>query len=186
MTTLKERALSFTFSAAWKPVIKWDDTDFYRKRVQQLAGTDAVDIVALADDKLLFIEVKDYRWTTTTPKLWGAELAQKVAEKVRDTVAGLAGASRTAGEGAKSTIADWTALGERVADNQTPLFIVLWFETGSYYQSSALQRKKALSDMAQFIKSRLGWLTTKVFVYDLTDRHNLPGLTVASLAKPVN
>lgn len=185
MTKVDERALSFTFSAEWKAVIKWDGTEFYRKRVQQLVGTDAVDIVALADSRLLFIEVKDYRWPTTTPNLWGVQLAQKVAEKIRDTIAGLIGAARMAGEGAKSAAGDWTAIGQQLANKATPLFIVLWFETGNYYRNSDL-RKKALSDMAQQIKSRLGWLTTRVFVYDLTDGHNLPGLSVVNLPKPVD
>jgi hypothetical protein len=183
ITPINERALSFTFSSPWKQAVKWDDTEFYRKRVQKLEGTDAVDIVAQEDDKLLFVEVKDYRWPTTTPDRFGVDLAQKIAEKVRDTVAGLVGASRMAGEGAKGT--DWRAVGKQLADEKLPLFVVLWFETGAYYKSSD-SRKKALSDMAQLIKVRLAWLTTKVFVYDLADGHNLPGLKVVSLPKPIN
>ncbi len=185
MTTIHERALSFTFSSGWKPVIKWDGTDFYRRRVQKLEGMDAVDIVALGDGKLLFIEVKDYRWPTTTPNLFGVDLAQKVAEKIRDTVAGLTGASRTAGEGAQSTSDDFAAVGQWLANQRKPLFVVLWFESGNYYRSDD-RRKQAMSILAQEIKSRLGWLTTKVFVYDLADGHSLTGLTVTSLPKPVN
>jgi hypothetical protein len=185
VTPIRERALEFSFEQPWAVAVKWDETSAYRERIgRDIQGTDAVDIVAVANSRLLFVEIKDYRWPTATPNLFGRDLIAKVAEKVRDTIAGVCGAARTAGDGTVSS-ADWERIAGAVANPKMSLFVVLWLEPGSYWPSPSA-RKTALSTLNQHLKTSLRWLTNRVFVYELSSGQAISGLQVRSLPKPVN
>ncbi len=81
---LEEGSLRFTFEI---PARKYDDWAFYRNRINVLAGgAKAVDFLALGNDELWLVEVKDYR---VHPRTKPSALPQEIAEKVRDTLAGL-------------------------------------------------------------------------------------------------
>lgn len=88
MTTIPEGILCFTFPAPWLAE-KFDQLPFYRKEVNGLAHSKAVDIVAVAPrgQGLWLIEVKDYR---QHPRTKATDLFEEVAAKVRDSLAGLA------------------------------------------------------------------------------------------------
>ena len=79
--------MEFTFPDNWE-VEKYDDWVFYKKRFQSIGvGQKAVDIVAKDPrNTLWWIEVKDYRIYKRTKVI---DLADEVAIKVRDTMAGL-------------------------------------------------------------------------------------------------
>ncbi|MBU0673023.1 MAG: hypothetical protein KJ950_00085 [Proteobacteria bacterium] len=80
--------LRLTMPEGWW-VWKYDDSAFYRKQFQNLAGgSKAMDAVALADDGTLWlIEIKDYRRHRRTKP---SSVFAEVASKVRATLAGLA------------------------------------------------------------------------------------------------
>jgi hypothetical protein len=84
---ITEDKLTFKFPSTWK-AIKYDDWSFYLNQFQKVCGgAKAVDILAIAPDKCLWaIEVKDYRQHIRTKVV---ELADEVACKARDTLAGL-------------------------------------------------------------------------------------------------
>jgi hypothetical protein len=84
---ITEGKLTFKFPATWQAV-KYDGWSFYRNQFQSICGgAKAVDILAIAHDKCLWaIEVKDQR---QHPRSKAADLADEVAFKVRDTLAGL-------------------------------------------------------------------------------------------------
>lgn len=93
MTKIREGELTFSFSADCE-VGKYDDWRFYRDYFQGIAaGTKAVDVVCVVDDTAWLVEIKDYsrHWRTKT-----SELPAEVAQKVRDTLAGLAAAAANA------------------------------------------------------------------------------------------
>jgi hypothetical protein len=119
--TLVEGALSFEIDA--KHAIQWDDSAAFRAGVQRLQKTRAVDIVADVNGVgAVYLEVKDFRAARTeNEKRKSRDLALEVAEKVRDTLAGMTWACRR-GLGEASH--------ERVVGAMTrdvPL-VVLWLE----------------------------------------------------------
>ena len=93
--TLTEQQLVFTFADGVKPS-QYDAWAFYRNQFNAVCGgTKAVDFVCLDGDKLWLIEVKDYRRHSRTKVV---DLGDEVADKVRDTLAGLVAASCNANE----------------------------------------------------------------------------------------
>lgn len=90
-TSIAEGALTFTF-AADAEASKYDDWSFYRNQFQQGCFTDnkAVDLLCELNRSAWLIEVKDYRAHARTKAV---DLADEVAIKVRDTLAGLVAAS---------------------------------------------------------------------------------------------
>ena len=89
-TSIAEGALTFTF-AADAEASKYDDWSFYRNQFQQGCFTDnkAVDLLCELNRSAWLIEVKDYRAHARTKAV---DLADEVAIKVRDTLAGLVAA----------------------------------------------------------------------------------------------
>lgn len=92
MPDFPEGALTFRFPAGWQ-VKRYDDSSFYRERFQQIANSKSVDFVAYDPnaEALWLIEVKDYR---AHPREKSVDLFGEVAQKVRDTLAGLFVAKR--------------------------------------------------------------------------------------------
>jgi hypothetical protein len=79
-----EGRLTFTFPS---DASKYDDWSHYRNQfISTCQGAKAVDLVFVADGTTWLIEVKDYRTHARTKPL---DLADEVAIKVRDTLAGL-------------------------------------------------------------------------------------------------
>lgn len=99
MKTINEGNLAFTFPAAWE-VIKYDDTDFYRQKLERTgAGLSAVDIVVRTNNTpshLLMIEVKDFRGhgVDNRKRQTSGELVTEVIQKALHTLSGIYTASR--------------------------------------------------------------------------------------------
>lgn len=91
--TMREKNVVWTFPDGWLTA-KFDDWAFYRKQFQDCAdGNKAMDILALppAADVLWMIEAKDYRRHRRDPEK--GSLPMEIAQKARDTLAGLLAAS---------------------------------------------------------------------------------------------
>jgi hypothetical protein len=82
--------LRFTFPDGWN-VSKYDDWSHYRNQfIKVCVGVKAIDVLALEGVECCWLlEVKDYRKHVRTKTI---DLAEEVAEKARDTLAGLVGA----------------------------------------------------------------------------------------------
>lgn len=106
MTRIDIGKLTFAFPGGCA-VGKYDDWVFYRQYFQSTASSSkAVDILCVADDVAWLIEVKDYGLYRRTKQL---DLAMEVATKVRDTLAGLAAASKRAKEHSERQLAQRAA-----------------------------------------------------------------------------
>lgn len=87
--TLTERAFTFTFLGV-QYAEKYDTWAHYRKQFQSACGgSKAVDFIVVVPVVLWLIEAKDYR---QHPRTKPTELADEVAQKVKDTMAGLVSA----------------------------------------------------------------------------------------------
>ncbi len=143
MTTITEGLLAFDFPNQWV-ASKYDDWAFFVNHFQKLQGTKAVDIVAIhADQRLWLIEVKDYR---AEPRQKSLELAEEVALKARDTLAGLMAAQLRANNAAEADIA-------RRAVRCVDLRVVLHLEQPS--KPSRLHPAEDLSKLQQKLKQLL-------------------------------
>jgi hypothetical protein len=91
MPTITEGGLRFDFPEGWQ-ASQFDRWSYYRNQFQSVCGgCKAVDVLTIEPRVCLWeIEVKDYRRQRRTKTI---DLAEEVALKVRDTLAGL-GAAR--------------------------------------------------------------------------------------------
>ena len=94
-----EDKLIFTFPDNWE-VIKYDESHFFINHVRKSQGGKAVDILALADNCLFLIEIKDFRGYRIESKksLRSDEVLNEVVQKFRDTITGLYAAYRWGNE----------------------------------------------------------------------------------------
>lgn len=168
-----EGQLEFEFQAGWK-AIKWDDDVAYRDGLARCSDAKAIDLLATNGDGVPhLIEVKDPRghWTEYRHATPTDELAELVAAKVRDTIAGLVYAKDRV-----ATDHVLVHLKSLVQGRTSRPWVILWLEGAEVDQVLATTLKG-------LIEKKLSWLKPKVQV---TSRklwkEGLPGLTVRSLA----
>ena len=111
ITIDEKRFLRFRFHDTWV-AIKYDDHGDYNERIERLPETKAVDFVAVLDQRsLYFIEAKDFRGhrIENRDRVHDGELAIEVAQKVRDTIAGIVAAHH------RGSTEEWSSI-HRVLD----------------------------------------------------------------------
>jgi len=103
--SLVEGRLSFEFKEV-DFAEKYDDWEHYRNQYNSACGSSkGVDFVVLKDGEIWLIEIKDFRQHRRTKAI---DLADEIALKVRDTMAGLVSAkflARNCGEASASNAA---------------------------------------------------------------------------------
>lgn len=96
MIRLVEQRLEYTFEAGWT-ASQYDRWPYFLAHFQSACkGNKAVDFVAIdpTGDALWLIELKDYRLDQGKPPIKSATLADTIALKVRDSLAGLFAAAK--------------------------------------------------------------------------------------------
>lgn len=104
MPTVTEKGIRLDFPADWA-VVKYDgdtqtaNASFYRQRieskVQNVRGVDVVSQTPGPDERLLLIEIKDYRISAKPAEHNVSGLRQTVVQKALNTLSGLYAAART-------------------------------------------------------------------------------------------
>jgi hypothetical protein len=184
VTVIDESGLRFEFDATWQHAVKWDDSTAYRDGIGKLLpGTKAVDILCRGQKQCCLIEVKNFRGHRIENKgrLANGELMEEVAQKARDTLAGVLGAARMRGEHEH-----WEPYAKAMA-SQEHLRVVLWLEEDLTPPPGPGTRderwKTQLSVRQNELKQRLRWLTTHVLVTSAREAERLPGVRVSYLPK---
>jgi hypothetical protein len=175
-----EGRLEFRFGDGWT-VEKYDGHPDYRNGIQKLQGSNAVDFAGLRDASIYFIEVKDFRGYRIENKqrMSDGALAQEVAEKVRDSIAGIIGASHVSGQ-----CNTWVPFVSAFAKRKVEIRVVLWLEEDRYTPSPVMHKRRqtGASVLMQLLKNSTRWLTSHVLVVSqLKGRQELPGLSVKNL-----
>lgn len=162
--------LSFVFDDSWTSV-KWDETDAYRKGIGRVQHTKAVDLVGRRPDLFVLIEVKDFRRDIRRDwlRVKDGSLADEVAGKVRDTLAGLVGLHRRYPE------KGWEAWGKALHFSPS-LRVILWLERPADYVTDP-RRKDELQHFKDILKRKLSWLTPDVFVCSQNESSRIPGVS---------
>lgn len=104
MPTITEGRLQFTFPNHWL-ASKFDASSFHVRQFQKVCGgAKAIDILAIEPEVCVWkIEAKDYR---RHPRTKAIDLATEIAEKVRDSAAGLVAARVNANDPRERHIAE--------------------------------------------------------------------------------
>lgn len=156
--------LIFSFPEDWK-ICKFDDTSFYRNRVEKLDGMKSVDIIAKSSDSLQFIEIKDFRQhrIENRARQRNGELLIEVSQKFVSTLASLIGASRW-------NLINFEPYYSLLSQSDQKVEVILFVERDE--RESTLRRNKLLlADLQQKLKKLLLAYNIKCKVYD---REHLP------------
>ncbi len=182
--TILEEDLAFVFDASWQVCSHWDTEPVRLALLSQASGSRGVDLLGLREGptgELYLIEVKDYRTSerqlSTREKLAeeGDPLADIVAGKVRDTIAGLVGAARADRDEA------WRACVKALVERE--IWVVLWIEHAALDAASSTRRNRAKTGaipILRRLKQRCRWLSAQVMVCSRS-QNLVPGLTVRSV-----
>lgn len=167
MTRIKEGSITFEFGDVWSDAFKWDDCAAAKRLIESIAGSKAVDFVAIGlPARLLLMEVKDYRVARPGEPPDDAELATTVARKVRDSLAGIVAASNTAARGSRPD-ARWKQVHEIIAV-APDILVLLWCEgrIGPNVPAAIAEKRAKASalPLMKLIARQLRWLTTNVMV----------------------
>jgi len=169
MPVIDEDQLRFEFSDEWQ-VSQFDEWSFYRKPFSRLAdakatcakcsaglvcaacgakrvaGTKGIDIVAIEKQAAWLIEVKDYRSTRESNYVF---LADVVALKVKDTIAGLVAARINANDESEKALAV-----QAIACNRIRVVLHLEQPTPhSRLQSKQSRKANVLQRLKQLVKA---------------------------------
>lgn len=185
---IEESNLKFEFGEGVE-VIKFDDTDFYRKEFNKLPEGKGVDIIACSSDCIQLIEIKNclgheaenmWRTSVDNSKISSAprelnvdnrdSLDIEVVRKVAATILCLYGAwtksERT--EKASELTAYWKYLNDiKLIKDRKQLLVVLFLEGNFNQRGSQSRSKKMIMQRIQTsINSKLTWLNCRVSVVD--------------------
>ena len=174
-TEITEGNLRFRFGDGWR-VLRYDDHPDTRAHLGRLASRKAVDFVALRDDRLFLIEVKDFRGNRieNKPRLAGGVLAEEVALKAHDTLAGLVLARR--GEEADPL---WSQALDALRPGGRRPYVVLWLEDDAAWRAAPRDRV-GVGVLRQGLAQRCSSLSARAAVACAADPV-LPGVTAANL-----
>ena len=173
--TFTESELLFDFSdKTWSYLMQYDEeSDFFKIR-DAVKGTKAVDFIGVFDEKnLAIIDVKNFRGYRIENKsrLENGEdsLDMEVAKKVRDTIAGIAGAAINS-----THKADYWQKYLSFFQHKKRIEVILWLEEDQDPRPIALQQKRSKSrggTLTQRLKNNLKWLTPYVQVVSIQENH---------------
>ncbi len=189
---IKEGNLTFTFDSHIK-AIKFDDTNFYRKKFNHLPSGKGVDIIADCRDCLQLIEIKDCTgheadnvWRTSTnnsrvsstpgtPTFGEDSFDIEVAKKVTSTLACLYGAwtKQHSSDSAAELSSLWAgAYSNAIPNDKKQLWVILFLE-GNFGSSGPVSRSKRviMKNLQDSISRKLSWLNCRVSVVDSATYH---------------
>lgn len=185
MKTFTESNLIFSFDEEYWNLIQYDKDPKYTAIRDALEGTKAVDFLGFYNHStLVMFEVKGFRGYGSQKSVNerladGMEvLSTEIAQKVKDTVAAIAGISRNIPT--QNTI--WEKAATQILQNKN-LVIIAWIEEDLNSKSLRDRKKQEMSVRARKLKNKLAWLTNDVSVDNIKERHfSFEGFTV----KPIN
>lgn len=164
MTALREGSLEHRFAPGWI-ASKYDEWPFYRDHFQHACGGNkAVDFLAQDPDETLWlVELKDYRLHPRTKPI---AVADEVAMKVRDSLAGLVAASKWHSHHAHAEQAQRHLGAKRMR-------VVLHYEQPEH-GSKLFPRKQELSVLQQKLKQLVRVVDAHPLVVDLESKGRVP------------
>ena len=170
-----ESRITFEFDETNWNICQYDVTDGdYRKSVH-LSETKAVDFVGIYNEKsIVFFEIKSFqgygREKDVKERLDNSmeNLSIEIAQKVRDTVAVIAGLSRTVPQNPF-----WKESEKIISDKNKQIIIIAWIEE-DIARLSAIEKKRRKTNASTRngkLKQKLSWLTPLVYIENIKEQH---------------
>lgn len=156
MNEFQESGINFRFNPDWT-VFKYDENTAHKKVEKCLKPTKAVDFLGIHDNRLYFVEVKNYRKHTndgSTREVLrdsGEELMRRIAIKVRDTIA-------TSTSSARFSTNDrdfFTQVNQLLLNDEKKVTVIACVE---FDASNEMERKVKMSIWQNKLKQKLSWL----------------------------
>lgn len=152
MPIYTEGRVELTFPSGWQ-ICKYDECRFYREKLlKAVPGTKSIDLLVRDPDLNLYLtELKDFRGhaAANRGRIVRGELWLEVAQKVRDTVAGLWAAHRDS----DTTLAPFSDL---LMSPSTQIKILAWVDRD---QSQNLHELTAMMAATDQLKRQMKWLS---------------------------
>lgn len=180
--TFEESGLRFEFSPNhWSALMQYDETKDFLKIRDAVPKTKGVDFVGIfQNNTLVLMEMKNFRGSRIVNKprveRGGDPLEVEFAQKVKDTVAGIAGGARNS----THFKTEWTLFLDLIKNEGKRVDAVLWLEEDFPPPSLPEKREKARRDV--FLKNSkkgVAWLTGRVFLANHNDNPYPGSLTVS-------
>jgi hypothetical protein len=182
---LEESRLRFNFDdTRWSHLLKYDESKDYKNLCEAIEDTKAVDFIGILNREVLsLIEVKNFRGYRIENIPRSSELDLEIAQKVRDTLAGIVGGARNSTHHKEI----WKNYLQFLKDENRTLHIVLWLEEDTPPRLSPEKSKRQAiakgGTINARLKKRLSWLNAKVIVanHQLANNPYQDSLTVEFL-----
>ncbi|MEE0930684.1 MAG: DUF6661 family protein [Acutalibacteraceae bacterium] len=186
---IEESNLKFCFSDEVS-AIKFDDTDYYRKKFNNLPSGKGVDILVDSENIFQFIEIKNctgherenlWRTSVNNSKISSApetleigdrdSLDIEVAKKVASTISCLFG-SWTKSESVENSVENSLELlkfyggmnDKKICKDKKRIWVILFLEGNFNFRTRS--KKMIMERIQDSIKKKLSWLNCKVMVVD--------------------
>lgn len=174
MTVFEESNLRFEFDNQYN-IIKSDSDVNIVNAKKFLQGTKDTDFLGFySNDVIFFMEVKNFRGVHHEDI---EVLTNEVAQKLRDTVAIIAGASRNS----TNDNIFWKSLHKKIGKNDIEIRYIFWLEEDVMFNNP--RAKSRLHTITAKLKNKCKWLTTKVFVQSINS-YELDGINVRLTLTP--
>ncbi len=169
MAKFSESNIFFNFDDnAWEHVIEFDKHPDYFK-IEKLNKTKGVDFLAIDNNRLCFIEVKNFKYHRIDNKYRlkhsGNELMNEVALKVKDSLACIVAANRNS----TNDEVIWSKTMNLLANIKKNIIVILWLERDLERNKPNTRRKKVTRyDYRRTLHNKLKWLIpTRTGIYVL-------------------
>ena len=181
-----ESNMRFSFDASkWASLMQYDVETDYKKMKDVVQETKAVDFIGILEGEILsFIEVKNFRGhrIENKPRLGGTDdpLELEVAQKVRDTIAGIIGAARNS----THLQENWTKYSNFLLHQKKIIHVILWLEEDNILVPTIMRTKRERArggTLIQRLRQNMNWLTPYIFVSNIADNPYSDSLKVEFL-----
>lgn len=182
----EESGMRFSFDASkWTHLIQYDAVTDYKKLENAIEKTKAVDFLGVLDNRILsLIEVKNFKGhrIENKPRVENGDdlLELEVAQKVRDTLAGISGAVRHS-----TNLKDhFATYHQYIGNSKKDIHVVLWLEEDNSPQPTPLREKRNKGwggNLTARLRKKMIWLTPHVIITDSSNNHYADSLKVQFL-----
>ncbi len=154
-----ESKLLFKFNKnKWDKVILFDKHADYKKIKEKLEGSKGVDFIAIADNRICFIEVKNFKKHRIENKKRlledGNTLMTEIAQKIRDSLACVIAANRNSTHDKFF----WRKVVQILSNTNKRIDVILWLEEDKERVNTDERKKGKINTYRRTLKSKLKWL----------------------------
>jgi hypothetical protein len=169
--TFEESDIRFDFNDAhWSQFCKYDEQTDYKKIKIEL--TKAVDFIGILNQHtLVLMEVKNFKGhrIENKPRTENGDdpIELEVAQKFRDTLAGIIGGVRSSTHHAER----WANYLNLIANRQRDIHAVLWLEEDKPILPPSVQMRRIKAKGGTYtdvLKTKMDWLNCRALVVDAT------------------